>query len=191
MKYILIALCLISVVLVACDNKAAVDEVKTHQNIADGFVPLDSADMQLISLIKQDLNLAIQIPIVANSNGEIIEPVILHDDGDYLWFINIGEYFRIVIEDYANEFGKVVGAKKLNQSQSNIFNFNYLIDEPDLIFYSRQLIGENGGEKTFHCLREIKIDGYNYILRTEKIGSKHKSVAQDMVSSIKTAKAVN
>ncbi|MFD1552477.1 hypothetical protein DNU06_10400 [Putridiphycobacter roseus] len=190
MKYILIALCLFGVVLVACEHKAVVDDVNTPQGIAGEFIPLDSVDMQLISLIDYDLNLSIQLPIVANSLGKVIEPVVLHDDGDYLWFIHIGDYFKIVVEDYANEFGKVVAAKKLNESQSNMFEFVYFIDEMDLIFYSRQLIGENGGEKTYHCLREMKIDGYNYILRTEKTGSSLKSVVQDMVSAIKTAKHV-
>ena len=50
-------------------------------------------------------------------------------------------------------------------------------------------IDDNGGKVTYHCFGEIEIDGYNYVLRSEKIGG-YKQVIRDMVLSIKTAQPI-
>ncbi|MFK8045651.1 MAG: hypothetical protein AB8B72_09155 [Crocinitomicaceae bacterium] len=161
----------------------------TDITVEADFSELDTSDMQSISLLDYDLNLSIKVPIVATAAGAEIQPEIMHDDGDYLWYIKIGEYFNLVIEDYANEFGKVLKHQRDLEGQSNVFKITYIEKSSNLIFYKRELINENGGLPTYHCYSEIEIDGYNYVLRTESFGG-YELVVKDMVLSIKTAKPV-
>lgn len=154
-----------------------------------GFVLLDTADMQQLSLLAYDLNLKIKVPMVASAAGTEIVPVIEHDDGDYLWYIRIGEYFQLVIEDYAKEFNKVREHEQQLADQKNVFEVTYLEKTAHLVFYKQILINDNGGLPTYHCFGEITIDGYNYVLRSDKFGG-YEPVIRDMVQSIKTAKRV-
>jgi len=153
------------------------------------FSELDTSDMQSISLLAYDLSLSIKVPIVATATGAEIQPEIIHDDGDYLWYVKIGEHFNLVIEDYANEFGKVLKHQKDLEAQTSVFKVTYIEKSPSLIFYKRELVNENGGLPTYHCYGEIEIDGYNYVLRTESFGA-YEIVVKDMVQSIKTAKPI-
>ncbi len=189
MKASLIALVLACGLVFSCtDTKEDAGIIDKDKDLID-YVELDSNDMSEITLSDYDLNMAILLPIVANLNGEEIKPEIVHDDGDYLWFINIGKYFHLVIEDYANEFNKVSEEKQRLLSMENIFSVEYIINRNDLIFYKRQLVEGNGGKPTYHCFGEISIEGYNYILRSEDGGSM-KQIVQDMVTSIKSARAI-
>ncbi|MFK8038577.1 MAG: hypothetical protein AB8B74_09835 [Crocinitomicaceae bacterium] len=191
MKNLFVTFTLVFVLVLSCTNnsnkKALVDD---FVDTADtGFVLLDTADMQQLSLKEYDLNLTIKVPLVASSSGTEILPVIEHDDGDYLWYIRIGEYFNLVIEDYAKEFNKVQAHEKELADQKDVFEITYLEKLNNLLFYKRVLINDNGGLPSYHCFGEITIDGYNYVLRSEKIGG-YEPVITDMVQCIKTAEPI-
>ena len=187
MKIIILSF-LAVIILLSCRNDGkSSSEIETQVNSVDTtYIDLDSADMQSISLSDYNLNLTLMVPIVATASGTEIEPEIEHVDGDYLWFINIGEHFRLVIEDYAKEFHKVLLHQKRLEEQKSVFTVTYLQKEPHLVFYKRELVDNNGGLPSYHCYAEIEVDGYNFVLRSETYGG-YEQVIRDMVTSIKTA----
>ena len=189
MKNFFIALVMSCGLVLSCTETKDNADANADKNNDLGYVELDSFDMNEVTLENYDLKLSLMLPIVASVSGTEISPEIIHDDGDYLWFINIGKYFHLVIEDYAMEFNKVAEEKKRLASKSDIFKIDYLINNNHLIFYKRELIDKHGGKPTYHCFGEVKIEGYNYILRSEESGS-FKQIIQDMVTTIKSAKEV-
>jgi len=187
MKKVLAALTVLGVLMLSCSEPSANDYNNNLKvSIDTGFVDLDTSDMQQLSLNDFDLNLKLKVPIVSTVTGQEVLPIINHVDGDYLWYISIGEYFKLVIEDYAKEFDKVAIHKRHLEEQKTVFVTTYLEETPHLLFYKLELVNDNGGKATYHCFGEIEIDGYNYVLRSEKIGG-YKQVIRDMVLSIKTA----
>lgn len=191
MKKIIILSFLAVIILLSCksENKHGALEDSSVDSIDAAYSELDTTDMQNISLVDYNLNLLLKVPIVASSSGQEITPVIDHVDGDYLWYIIIGDHFKLVIEDYAKEFNKVVAHQKRLAAQKNVFTVEYLIEEPHLLFYKRELVEDNGGLPSFHCYAEVTLDGYNYVLRSVTFGG-FEQVIRDMVQSIRTVRPV-
>ena len=192
MKKVLAALLVLGVLMLSCSEPSSNDDHQNDHNASYdslGFVELDTSDMQQLFLNKYDLNLKLKVPIVSTASGQEIPAVIDHVDGDYLWYVSIGKYFKLVIEDYAKEFNKVLAHKKFLEEQKQVFTTTVLEETPHLLFYKRQLVEGNGGKVTYHCFGEIEIDGYNYVLRSEKVGG-YEQVIKDMVLAIKTARPV-
>jgi hypothetical protein len=147
------------------------------------------AEMNEFSLANYGLNLSLMLPEVASSTGASIEPVVMHDDGDYLWFLDIGNHFHLIIEDYGKEQNKVADEMKRLEGLSKIFQIEYTMDEPNIIMYKRELHEDQGGKTSHHCYGSTTVDGYTIILRSSDDGS-HKPVIQDMVNTIKSAKEI-
>jgi len=187
MRKFLTALIVFGGLVFSCTNAKDDSHMVENKNNEHGYVELDSFEMNEISLLDYDLNMSLMVPIIGSASGTEIKPEIIHDDGDYLWYINIGKYFHLVIEDYAKEFNKVTTEKKRIAAKKDIFKVEYIIDRNNLIFYKRNLLADQGGKSTFHCYGEIRIDGYNFVLRSEKSGS-YQPIIQDMVTTIKSAK---
>lgn len=145
--------------------------------------------MNEISLSDNGLNMSIMLPQVESSTGASIEPTIEHADGDYLWYIDIGTHFHMVIEDYGNETGKVANEKKRVEDMTDIFTIEYIVDEPNLIMYKRELHEGQGGKSSYHCFGETQVDGYTYVLRSDDDGSL-KPIIEDMVKTIRSAKQI-
>ena len=187
MKNIFLSLTIIGVLLASCggDNTG---ENENNENIdVENIQNIGLEDMNEFTLVKYGLNLSIMLPEVASSTGASIEPTVKHDEGDYLWFLDIGNHFHLVIEDYGKEKNKVADEKKRLEGLSKIFMIDYTIDEPGLIMYKRELQEDQGGKKSYHCYGETIVDGYTIILRSSDDGS-HKPVINDMVTTIKSAK---
>lgn len=186
MKKYLASLVVLGGLVLSC-NPTSDDQLLIDEGDSTAlFEDLDSLDMNEISLETYDLNMSIKVPVIETAGGIIIEPEVLHDDGDYLWFINIGEHFHIIIEDYAKEFNKVKNEKQLIKDQFDLFEFEFIIEESNILLYKRSLKGGNGGQTTYHCFGELDILGYNYIIRTDKEGT-FKEVASDIINSIRSA----
>lgn len=191
MKKVIANFILATFVLLSC-NIDSDSNSNSHQQNADSermITDLDTADMQTISLADYGLNLNIKLPVVATASGSEIKPKVEHIDGDYLWYINIGEQFKLVIEDYAKEFNKVQWHQKQLEMQKDVFDITYLKQEPHLLFYKRDLIDNSGGAATFHCYAELEVEGYNYVLRSHDFGG-FEQVIKDMVVAIKTARPI-
>jgi hypothetical protein len=150
---------------------------------------IGESDMNQISLSDYGLNMSLMLPEVASSTGNSIEPSITHEDGDYFWFLDIGNHFHLVIEDYGKETNKVAEKKKELDGLKDIFVVEYIIDEPNLIMYKRTLHEGQGGKPSYHCYGETTIDGYTFVLHSADEGGL-KPVIEDMVTTIKSAKEI-
>ncbi|MFT5819926.1 MAG: hypothetical protein ACI8ZM_001151 [Crocinitomix sp.] len=151
---------------------------------------LDFSDMNEISLVPHGLNMKMMLPSVASSTGASIDAKIIHDEGDYLWSITIGPRFELIIEDFGKEMNKVTEEKKRLTELVNIFDVEYLVDEPALFMYKRTLHEGQGGKASYHCFGEVIIDGYNYVMRSNDEGAL-KPIIEDMVMTIRSAKPVS
>jgi len=178
---------MIALLILSCNNGSNDNENKTIEESEIEIIGED--DMNQISLSDYGLNLTLMLPEVASSTGNSIEPVITHEDGDYYWFLDIGNHFHLVIEDYGKETNKVVEKKKELDDLKNIFVIEYLIEEPNLIMYKRSLHEGQGGKPSYHCYGEMTIGGYTYVLHSNDEGGL-KPVIEDMVTTIRSAKEI-
>ena len=186
MKKIFLSLLAFTFFITSCgDSVEPISETDQNENI--DLESLGALDMNEFSFVPYGLNLTVLLPEVASSTGASITPEVIHEDGDYLWHLNIGKQFNLVIEDFGKEKNKVAEEKKHLNGQTDIFQFEYLIDEPTIIMYKRELHEDQGGKKSYHCYGEMEIEGYTIILRTTEDGG-FKPVVSDMVSTIKSAK---
>ncbi len=189
MKNLFLSAIIAGMVLTACGGNetegADQNEVVEDVDIEN----IGMVEMNEFSLANYDLNLSIMLPEVQSSTGASIEPVVMHDEGDYLWFLDIGNHFHLIVEDYGKEQNKIADEKKRLADLSKIFQIEYTIDEPNIIMYKRELHEDQGGKTSYHCYGSTRVDGYTIVLRSSDDGS-HKPVIQDMVNTIKTAKEI-
>lgn len=188
MKKIWILAILPTLFLMSCGGSGENTDETTNNQI--DTANYDFTDMNEMSLKSVGLNIQIMLPEVASSTGASIEPMVEHDDGDYLWHVKIGNRFHLVIEDFGKETNKVSNEKKRLDDLNKIFVVEYLVDEPTLIMYKRTLHEGQGGKASYHCYGEITIDGYTYVLRSHEDGSL-KPIIDDMVKTIRSAKAAD
>lgn len=174
---------LFSLFLVGCGGDGDVGAANGENT---DTLALDFSDMNEMSLEQNGLNMKIMLPSVASSTGASIDPEVEHEDGDYLWYVNIGPRFQLIIEDFGREKNKVQYEKKRLSDLSKIFTLEYIVDEPTLIMYRRDLHEGQGGKPSYHCYGEVVIDGYTYVLRSEEEGSL-KPIIEDMVKTIRSA----
>ena len=168
--------------LVSCGgNDGEVSEDNT-----DSIASADFDGMNEISLSEYGLNMGIMLPQVESATGSSIEPTIAHADGDYLWYVDIGTHFHMIIEDYGNEKNKVGNEKERLADLERIFTIEYIVDEPNLIMYKRTLHEGQGGKTSYHCYGETTIEGYTYVLHSDEDGSL-KPIIEDMVKTIRSA----
>lgn len=188
MKKLFLSLLAFTFFITSCgDSVEPVSETDQNENI--DLESLGALDMNEFSFVPYGLNLTILLPEVASSTGASIAPEVIHEDGDYLWYLNIGKQFQLVIEDFGKEKNKVAEEKEYLSGLTDIFQFEYIIDEPTIIMYKRELHKDQGGKKSYHCYGEMEVEGYTIILRTTENGG-FKPVVADMVSTIKSAKTV-
>lgn len=143
-------------------------------------------DMTEFSLKPEGLNMKIMLPEVTSSTGSSIDPSVEHDDGDYLWYLSIGPRFKLIIEDFGKEMNKVAQEKERLKELEEIFDLEFIVDEPKVIMYKRALHEGQGGKISYHCYGEVQIGGYNYVMRNEDDGSL-RPIAEDMVKTIRSA----
>lgn len=182
MKKRIVIAALFPLFLVGCGG--AVETDTTAENT--DTLTLDFSDMNEMSLKPDGLNMKIMLPAVASSTGASIDPLVEHDPGDYLWYVNIGPRFQLIIEDFGKEKDKVGNEKKRLGELNKIFDIEYLVDEPKLIMYRRDLHEGQGGKPSYHCYGEVTIEGYTYVLRSGDEGSL-KPIIEDMVKTIRSA----
>lgn len=178
---------MVSSLLLACNNSQNSADENTGNT--ENLEVIDMSDMNEFNLTPYGLNLSFMLPEVQSSTGSSIEPSVQHEDGDYLWFVDIGAHFHLVIEDFGKEKNKVQDEKNKLDNLKDIFNVEYLIDEPNLIMYKRKLQDNQGGKTTYHCYGETEVDGYTVVLRSSDDGGL-KPVINDMVNTIKSAKQI-
>lgn len=187
MKKVFLILLTFPLLIASCGDST--DSIIPKQDVTADLENLGALDMNEFSFVPYGLNLTVLLPEVESSTGASIEPEVIHEDGNYLWNLHIGKNFNLVIEDFGKEKNKVAEEKEYLNGQTEIFQFEYIVNEPNIIMYKRELHDDQGGKKSFHCYGEMKVDGYTIVLRTTENGG-FKPVVSDMVSTIKSAKAV-
>ncbi len=185
MKKVLILGSFSLLLLTACGGSGETTETTDATDTST----VDFSDMDEMSLESEGLNMQIMLPNVASQTGASIEPTIEHFDGDYLWDVKIGPQFHLIIEDFGKEQNKVSEEKKRLDGLQRIFVTEYIIDEPKLIMYKRELHEGQGGKTTYHCYGETTVDGYTYVLRSHEDGN-FKPIIEDMVKTIRSAKQI-
>jgi hypothetical protein len=151
---------------------------------------IDYSGMSEISLKENGLNMQFMLPAVESPTGASIVPQVMHDDGDYLWHVQIGDKFHLVIEDFGKEKNKVSNEKARLADLDKIFIVEFIEESENLIMYKRTLHEEQGGKASYHVYGETIVDGYTYVLRSQEDGG-FKPVIEDMVKSIKSAKPIS
>lgn len=150
---------------------------------------VDYSGMNEISLKENGLNMKMMLPAVESPTGASIEPQVIHDDGDYLWHVKIGDKFHLIIEDFGKEKNKVSTEKERLADLDKIFVVEYIEESDNMIMYKRTLHEDQGGSPSYHCYGETVIDGYTYVLRSQEDGG-YRPVIEDMVKTIKSAKPI-
>ncbi|MBD3637817.1 MAG: hypothetical protein HUJ25_10720 [Crocinitomicaceae bacterium] len=186
-RYILSTLAMALVISMVSCGGGKEDEENTNENPVTEDV--DFEGMSEMSLKDNGLNMKIMLPQVESSTGASIEPQVIHEDGDYLWHVKIGNKFHLVIEDFGKEKNKVADEKERLADLDDIFVIEFIEDTDNLIMYKRTLHADQGGKPSYHVYGETVVDGYTYVLRSQQDGS-FKPIIEDMAKTIKSAKPI-
>ncbi len=171
----------------SCSSKP--EEPKTNDGIE---IDEDYYEFQMIDMSKYGIKAYLQLPDETANIGASTKPEILHPE-DHLWQIDVGPNFTLHIEDMANIRDNVKEEKR-ELSRKKFFKIKYLIDEPDMILYQRELIvkGSQGASstvgiehKSYHVFGQKTIDGITYVLESREEGYE-KIIIELMAKSIKS-----
>lgn len=140
-----------------------------------------------------ELDFYIYLPDETADIGAATKPVVTHTTADYKWSISLGSRFHMEIVDMGEYNGVELHREEIDDL-SHVFAIEYLIDEPDYIYYKRTVNqGSSNGvgvdHITYHCLANHTINGINYLLRSHEDGLP-KPIAYYMVTSIKYAEEI-
>lgn len=154
-------------------------------------------DFEAISLAPYQISALIYLPDETADIGAATEPRIIHEKNDYRWDIILGQYFHLRIIDFGEDDGIAMHKEELDEL-SYMYEIEYIEKELDFIYYKRTLNprGSNAGDEsvgvkhvTYHCLAKHRIEGINYIFRSNNDGLS-KPIAEYMVKSIKSVEEI-
>lgn len=173
----------------SCSGKDDSKEKESEINVDEDYY-----EFQMIDMEKYGIDAYIQLPDETANIGASTKPDILHPE-DHMWQIDIGQNFTLHIEDMANITDNIKEEKK-ELARKDFFKIKYLIDEPDMILYERELIVKGterapstvGIEhKSYHVFGQKTIDGITYVLESREEGYE-KIIIEMMAKSIKSFK---
>lgn len=158
---------------------------------SDTVVDTDYTDFKGESLKKHGINAMIMLPDELSNTGASVVPTFDRVE-DYLWNIEMGPRFEMSIEDLGTEENPIARIKS-DLENVGIFKIEYLVDEADLIMYSRTVKYEDNSDLevkktiTYHCAGSKKIDGITYLIKSGKEGVGFpKLIIEDMVKTIRS-----
>jgi hypothetical protein len=149
---------------------------------------LDLSEMEEIKLEKYDLKASVHVPQIVGPNGDVFPVVVKHEDGDYFWYIEIGDNgdrFRLIFE-IADGLADDLVAEKKKMFQS-FWKIDYLIDEKDVILY-RLYMEEDAVPEQFHVFAQVTIDGTRFRVYSDESHQYRKKQAEDMYKTIRSIK---
>lgn len=155
----------------------------------------DYYDFQMIDMSKYGIDSYIQLPDETANIGASTKPEISHPE-DHIWQIDIGQNFTMHIEDMANIKDNIKEEKK-ELKRKTFFKVKYLIDEPDIIMYQRELVVKGTDKaassvgvehKSYHVFGQQTINGITYVLESREEGYE-KNIIDMMAKSIKSFKS--
>lgn len=187
-----IALILSIAFLNSCGGSEDKKPTNSEVNLDDDYY-----EFKGLSLKEFGIPAMIMLPDETANIGASTKPEIIHNDGDFIWDINVGPNFQLHIEDYG-DFTDMVEFKKRELKEQNVFKIKYLIEEKDLIVYESTLIvkgSKNASPKvgvahvSYHAYGQKIINGITYELRSRDEGYE-KMIIELMAKSIKSFKLV-
>lgn len=151
---------------------------------------------QQFDLSPFDIPATIMLPDETANIGASTRPEVLHKDGGFKWDIVVGPNFKVHIEDWgANK--NLVADKKKQLKELEIFDINYIVDEPDFLIYQLKLRVDGVQEapksvgvphQAYHVFAEKVIDGITYEFRSPDDGYE-KVIIELMAKSIRSVEA--
>ena len=179
---------------VGLTNTSCSDDDKESEKEDTISIDDDYYEFQMVDFSKYGINAYIQLPDETANIGASTRPEIIHPE-EHIWQVDVGRNFTLHIEDMANIRNNVKEEKR-ELSRKKFFKVKYLIDEPDMILYQRELIVKGtdraassvGVEhKSYHVFGQKTIDGITYVLESREEGYE-KIIIELMAKSIKSFK---
>lgn len=186
-----IAILFLGLIVFSCGDDSKKDDQKEVEISLDD----DYYEFKGISLKEYGIPALIMLPDETANIGASTKPEVLHNEGDFIWDINVGPNFNLHIEDYG-DYTDMVDYKKKELKKQDLFKITYLIDEKDLILYERTLIVKGSKKasptvgvehKSYHVYGQKVINGITYELRSRDEGYE-KMIIELMAKSIKSFK---
>lgn len=155
----------------------------------------DYYEFQDFIMTKYDIPGVISLPDETANIGASTRPEVIHQES-FTWEINVGPKFQLHIEDFGI-LDELVKEKKKELADQKFFKITYLIDQPDLIVYERELIVAGlkkaspkvGVEhKSYHVYGQKTINKIIYGLSSSEEGCE-KHIVELMAKSIKSFKS--
>jgi hypothetical protein len=185
MKKFLLSLMLpAAIVMTSCGG----DEEKAEGG--DGGEKVEATDfsgMESVDLASMQLKAKVMVPQIAGPNGDIIPPVVKHEEDDFFWTIEIGEggeKFRLIIEN-AEGLGEDLVAEK-KQMFEDFWEIEYLLDEKDVIMYQKKVKNDGSVPEQFHVFGMVTIDGVKYKVYSDETIQFRKPEAEEMLRTIRS-----
>ncbi len=129
------------------------DEEKPDGGDSEISVDDDYYEFQMIDMARYGIDAYIQLPDETANIGASTKPEISHPE-DHIWQIDIGQNFTLHIEDMANIKDNIKEEKK-ELKRKDFFKVKYLIDEPDMILYQRELVVKGTDQAASTSLMQI------------------------------------
>lgn len=180
----------LSIVVPSCNN----DTRETEKDI-DLSENYDS--FQKVNLSDFGIKATLMLPDGTANIGASTNPEILHTEGGFKWDVSVGPNFTLHIEDWgANK--NLVADKKKKLKDQEMFEINYLVDEPDFIIYHMKLKVDGAANapknvgvphEAYHVFAEKVIDDVTYELRSPDDGYE-KMIIEFMAKTIRSLKPV-
>lgn len=151
---------------------------------------------EAFSLKPYEINALIYLPDATANIGAATDPRMVHEMDDYQWDLYVGQNFHMHIEDWGEEDALKAHLEEL-KDHSEIYEIEFLEQEDDFVYYKSTLKVDGASAKkevgvdhvTFHVVAQHKIDGINYLFRTNKEGHP-KPITDYMATSVKNVKEI-
>ena len=197
MKSIVVSLSLIVLgsLFYACDSNNK-DDDSNSLNVQYDEESEDLYHFEAFSLKPYEINALVYLPDATANIGAATDPKMVHEMDDYQWDLYVGQNFHMHIEDWGEEYALKAHLEEL-KDQSEIYDVEFLEQEDNFVYYKSKLKVDGSSSKkdvgvdhvSFHVVAQHKIDGINYIFRTNKEGHP-KPITDYMATSVKNVKEI-
>ncbi|XOV66733.1 MAG: hypothetical protein ACFHU9_13995 [Fluviicola sp.] len=169
-------------------------EEEDKKDKKDGIDLDDYYEFQVMDMSKYGIDAYIHLPDETANIGASTRPEVSHPE-DHIWQIDIGQNFTLHIEDMANITDNIKEEKK-ELKRKEFFKVKYLVDDPDMILYQRELVVKGSDRaastvgiehKSYHVFGQKTVDGITYVLESREEGYE-KNIIEMMAKSIKSFK---
>lgn len=155
-------------------------------------------EFQGFSMEPYEIPVMIMLPDETANIGASTKPEVIHVEDDFKWELMVGPNYHMIIDDWGSD-RTMVATEKKKLAGLNFYKINYLIDEPDLIMYERELKvdGQKNAaksvgveHKTYHVYGQKVINDITYVFRSRDDGFE-RMIIDLMVKSIKSVKPLD